>query len=83
MVEWWRKANELLVEERPHKSMLPDMVANAFVMWREGLSDMFKLLEKHNVPLLVFSAGIADVIEEVFRHLEKRSKPFILRFLVE
>lgn len=26
MVEWWHKANALLVEEKPHRDMLPDMV---------------------------------------------------------
>jgi cytosolic 5'-nucleotidase 3 len=32
---------------------------------RSGVGDFFKLLEEHRVPLLVFSAGIGDVIEEV------------------
>lgn len=41
-------------------------------MWRERFSEVLAMLEKNSVPLLVFSAGIADVIEEVFRHLEKR-----------
>jgi hypothetical protein len=41
-------------------------------MWRERFSDVLAVLEKAEIPLLVFSAGIADLIEEVFRQLEKR-----------
>jgi 5'-nucleotidase len=73
MIEWWHKANQLLVDEHPHMSMLPDMVEHAYVMWREQFSEILRLLEEHGVPLLVFSAGIADLIEQVFKHLEKKS----------
>lgn len=47
-------------------------VKHAYVMWRERFHEVLELLEKHDIPLLVFSAGIADLIEEVFRQLEKR-----------
>lgn len=26
MVEWWRRANQLLIDEKVHIDMLPDMV---------------------------------------------------------
>lgn len=41
------------------------MCEEANVCIREHADTMMKLLNDHQVPFLVFSAGIADVLEEV------------------
>src|SRR5690606_20357852 len=43
-------------------------VKDANIRLREGCHDLFDLTEQNSVPLLIFSAGIADVLEEVIRH---------------
>lgn len=89
MVEWWKRANQLLIDERVHVDMLPDMVIGprsaiidiltriwqvekSFVLWREFVSETLKLADQHGIPFLVFSAGLAELIEQVIRHLEGR-----------
>ena len=44
-----------------------DCVLALFPIFREGCNEVFALLNKHAVPLLIFSAGLGDIIEEVIR----------------
>lgn len=67
MVEWWSKVHELLIEQKIRKDMLAQVVRESRSKLREGYSDFFNSLAKHQVPLLIFSAGIGDVLEEVIR----------------
>lgn len=34
---------------------------------RAGYEELFDQLKEHNVPLLIFSAGLGDIVEEVVR----------------
>eukprot|EP00123_Amoebidium_parasiticum_P012255 comp21227_c0_seq1/m.28884 comp21227_c0_seq1/g.28884 ORF comp21227_c0_seq1/g.28884 comp21227_c0_seq1/m.28884 type:complete len:321 (-) comp21227_c0_seq1:39-1001(-) len=67
MEEWWDQAHQEFVRERLNKATIPDMVAKAHVVLRDGTQEMFATLHREGVPLLVFSAGLGDVIEEVLR----------------
>uniref|UniRef100_H3CA96 5'-nucleotidase n=2 Tax=Tetraodon nigroviridis TaxID=99883 RepID=H3CA96_TETNG len=67
MVEWWTKAHELLVEQKIRKDRLAMAVDESDAMLRDGFQLFFDHLHKHNVPLLIFSAGIGDILEEVIR----------------
>lgn len=35
---------------------------------RDGSDDLFKTLNEHNVPCLVFSAGLGDAVTSVLKH---------------
>ena len=39
--------------------------------FRDGCNAFFALLHQHSIPLLIFSAGLGDIIEEV---IQQRSK---------
>ncbi|XP_020340265.1 cytosolic 5'-nucleotidase 3 [Oncorhynchus kisutch] len=67
MVEWWTKAHTLLVQQRIRKDLLKDMVKESDAMLREGYELFFDHLQEHRIPLLIFSAGLGDVLEEVIR----------------
>nr|XP_023854911.1 cytosolic 5'-nucleotidase 3 [Salvelinus alpinus] len=67
MVEWWTKAHTLLVQQRIRKDLLQDVVKESDAMLREGYQLFFDHLQEHNIPLLIFSAGVGDVLEEVIR----------------
>lgn len=67
MVEWWTKAHELLVEQKIKRDLLSVAVRESEAMLRDGYQLFFDRLHEHDVPLLIFSAGIGDVLEEVIR----------------
>ncbi|XP_061837857.1 cytosolic 5'-nucleotidase 3-like [Nerophis lumbriciformis] len=67
MVEWWTKAHELLVQQKIRKELLAVVVRKSDAMLREGFQLFFDHLNEHSIPLLIFSAGIGDILEEVIR----------------
>lgn len=67
MVEWWTRAHELLVEQKIKKDLLAVVVQESDAMLREGFQLFFDHLHEHSIPLLIFSAGIGDILEEVIR----------------
>ncbi|KAM3859948.1 7-methylguanosine phosphate-specific 5'-nucleotidase-like [Diretmus argenteus] len=67
MVEWWTKVHELLIQQKIRKDMLAQTVKESSAMLREGYRGFFDRLAEQQVPLLIFSAGIGDILEEVVR----------------
>ncbi|KAK5601428.1 hypothetical protein CRENBAI_026636, partial [Crenichthys baileyi] len=67
MVTWWTKVHELLIQQRIRKDRLAQAVRESSAMLREGYRVFFDCLAEHRVPLLIFSAGVGDVLEEVIR----------------
>ncbi|XP_056143950.1 cytosolic 5'-nucleotidase 3-like isoform X2 [Lampris incognitus] len=65
MVEWWTKAHELLVQQKIRKDLLAKVIRESDAMLRDGYKLFFDHLQEHSIPLLIFSAGIGDVLEEV------------------
>nr|GMD50746.1 cytosolic 5'-nucleotidase 3 [Ipomoea batatas] len=73
MEEWWGKTHGLLIEGGLTYDAIRNSVANANIAFRDGVVELFELLEERNVPVLIFSAGLADIIEEVLRQKLRRS----------
>eukprot|EP00246_Nothoceros_aenigmaticus_P008887 TRINITY_DN2409_c0_g3_i2.p1 TRINITY_DN2409_c0_g3~~TRINITY_DN2409_c0_g3_i2.p1 ORF type:complete len:359 (+),score=44.76 TRINITY_DN2409_c0_g3_i2:3-1079(+) len=67
MEEWWEKSHGLLVEGGLNYRNIKESVANATIGFRDGLTELFEILDAQGVPCLIFSAGLADIIEEVMR----------------
>ncbi|XP_029382884.1 7-methylguanosine phosphate-specific 5'-nucleotidase-like [Echeneis naucrates] len=67
MVEWWTKVHELLIQQKIRKDMLTQAVKESNAMLRDGYKEFFEHLAEHQVPLLIFSAGVGDILEEVIR----------------
>ncbi|CAN9508581.1 unnamed protein product [Ophioblennius macclurei] len=67
MVEWWTKVHRLLIEQKIRKDMLAQVVKESSVMLRDGYKDFFDDLAEQHVPLLIFSAGVGDILEEVIQ----------------
>eukprot|EP01116_Phalansterium_solitarium_P019782 TRINITY_DN5655_c0_g2_i1.p1 TRINITY_DN5655_c0_g2~~TRINITY_DN5655_c0_g2_i1.p1 ORF type:complete len:289 (-),score=32.17 TRINITY_DN5655_c0_g2_i1:145-1011(-) len=67
MVEWWVGAHELLVEHGMRADYIPEMVHRANLAFRNGTLQLFQKLHMHDVPVLIFSAGVGDIIREALR----------------
>lgn len=75
MEEWWAESHRLIIKGGLTFQTIQRSVANANIGFRNGTAEIFELLEKHDVPVLIFSAGLADIIEEVLRQKLKRNFP--------
>lgn len=73
MEEWWEKTHALLIEGGLTHDAIKESVANASIAFREGVVDFFEFLEERDVPVLIFSAGLSDIIEEVLSQKLHRS----------
>ena len=56
------------------KEILDDIAKKKGLQARDGLYDVLRLLEENNVPLLIFSAGLGDVIYEYLKCQDKLTK---------
>ncbi|KAH7536885.1 hypothetical protein FEM48_Zijuj03G0033500 [Ziziphus jujuba var. spinosa] len=73
MEEWWGKTHGLLIEGGLTYEAIEHSVATSTIAFREGVVELFEFLEKRDIPILIFSAGLADIIEEVLRQKLHRS----------
>ncbi|KAL9660465.1 hypothetical protein QQ045_025280 [Rhodiola kirilowii] len=73
MEEWWGKTHALLIEGGLSYDAIKMSVANSIIAFREGVVELLEYLEEKDVPVLIFSAGLADIIEEVLRQKIHRS----------
>ncbi|CCG82912.1 protein of unknown function [Taphrina deformans PYCC 5710] len=67
MIEWWSAAHQAMIDEKIKKSQIHAQAEAANMQFRSGLTELLDYTHTKKIPFLVFSAGIADVIEELFR----------------
>ncbi|XP_071547756.1 cytosolic 5'-nucleotidase 3 isoform X1 [Panulirus ornatus] len=68
MLEWYGQIHNLIVKCRVSQGSLEDMVSASNVKLREGTEKLMNELHTTNVPVLVFSAGMGDILEQVLKH---------------
>ncbi|XP_063072783.1 7-methylguanosine phosphate-specific 5'-nucleotidase-like [Engraulis encrasicolus] len=68
MVEWWSDAHDLLVQQEIQRKLLANAVSQSEAKLRDGYALFFSTLERCGVPLLIFSAGVGDIVEEILKH---------------
>lgn len=64
MIEWWAKTFDLIVETNIHKDQLAEIVRHSTTHLKEGCQWFFYTLERYDVPILIFSAGLGNIIHE-------------------
>jgi HAD superfamily hydrolase (TIGR01544 family) len=65
MIAWYNAINNLIVESKFTRADLEPSVEQANVMLRPGVDYIFDFAREYDVPLLIFSAGVGDVLKEV------------------
>jgi cytosolic 5'-nucleotidase 3 len=71
MQEWWQNHEKLLIESGMHEKVIDDVLEKYPKIFRDGTLPFLDYLNSHNVPLLIFSAGIGNLIEG---YLKKENK---------
>lgn len=67
MVEWYTQSRNLMTTSGIKKGDITAMVRASNALLRDGCDAVFKTLLAHDIPLLIFSAGIGDILKEVLK----------------
>jgi len=70
MVEWYTHANSLLTEAGVHKDWYKDMVESSSCELRDDTDTLMTSLQEQQVPVLILSAGLGDLITEILQHFK-------------
>lgn len=65
MNRWWSEHFELMKGCGMNKAVIHDLVLQRKIQFRDGALDFLDLLFKNNIPLLILSAGLGDIIKEL------------------
>lgn len=63
MREWWETHLKVMIKYGLNKSVIEDIVKKRKIRPRPGALEFYDILNKFNIPLLIFSAGKGDLIE--------------------
>lgn len=67
MKEWWKKHEQLLIDAKLHKSVIQDIIEKNPNILREGYDVFFTTLKENKIPLLIFSSGFGNLIQEYLK----------------
>lgn len=67
MEQWWSRAHELMINHKLRRGFLKPSLAEARLRLRPGVAELLKAAEAARVPVLVFSAGLQQIVELALR----------------
>lgn len=67
MVDWYTKSHDHLIKNQMQREWIAQMVKDSRIVFRDGCNWLFQQLHKCQVPLLIFSAGIGDILIEALQ----------------
>lgn len=70
MEEWWTKAHQFIIDSKLTRHDIKNMVEDSKIIFRPLLKEFIHLASMASMPMLVFSAGLGDVIEEILKAKE-------------
>uniref|UniRef100_A0A914D4S6 5'-nucleotidase n=1 Tax=Acrobeloides nanus TaxID=290746 RepID=A0A914D4S6_9BILA len=68
MVEWWENSHNFAVQAKLTRQEVAEYVAKSRVYLRDLAKIYLKKIEENGLPHIVFSAGVGDIIENVFKN---------------
>uniref|UniRef100_A0A0K8SWY5 5'-nucleotidase n=1 Tax=Lygus hesperus TaxID=30085 RepID=A0A0K8SWY5_LYGHE len=67
MEDWWKKSEELYIGMPCSEKLIDQAVTDSNVHLRTGSESAFARLQKERVPVLVFSAGLGDIVVAILK----------------
>lgn len=67
MIQWWEGNHKIMEESGISYDGIRNAVSTSGAMMRDGHEEFFKDLNDMDIPLLIFSAGLGDVLNEIIR----------------
>lgn len=64
MSVWWEAHLNLMVKYGLQKSFIEDVINKKILKFRKGTKEFLDVLAIHKIPILIFSAGLGDIIKE-------------------
>lgn len=74
MYEWWKKHFELLIKKGINIGIIKDLIKRDKLVLRNGALEFIDFLYKNNIPLVIMSAGLGDVIKELLKSKKRLYK---------
>jgi 5'-nucleotidase len=68
MYEWYLETLRLLIKYGVEEFEIEDTVNTDIFKLRDGAKDFFKKMDDQNIPVLILSAGIGNVIIQILKH---------------
>jgi 5'-nucleotidase len=63
IIEWYEKSHELITATGVKKEFLRQLVQHSKCVLRDHTTETFKILKENDIPILIFSAGLGDLLE--------------------
>lgn len=67
MQEWWEGNWNLMLEHGMHFGVVKQVARDSSIQLRDKADLFFKTLASKNIPLLIFSSGLGDIIKEFLK----------------
>ena len=68
MEEWYSKNMNLIYDYHLTKSQLEESISNSDIIFRDGAKEFLKEMFQKDIPVIILSAGIGNVIESFLRN---------------
>lgn len=66
--QWWSEVNELLIKYKFSEDIVKRIAQNDLSIFRDYFGEFISYLNQNEIPLLIFSAGIGNIIREMIKH---------------
>ncbi|KAJ9062309.1 hypothetical protein DSO57_1012101 [Entomophthora muscae] len=65
MVDFWEESHGIFIKEKLSADLIRAALKDFKIVYREGTHHFMDVTGKKNIPVLVFSAGVGDIINEL------------------
>ena len=67
MKKWYTKHVNMLIKYNVKESQINEIGRSTSIILREGVTDFLKFTNENNIPVIIVSAGISSIIENVLK----------------